>query len=52
MLWACNEDCPEFKEFFSSVLKGQRLKIVLYSDEVTPGRELWAYDGKKFWVLY
>ena len=52
MLWACCEDCPEFKAFFSSVLHGQRLKIVMYADEVTPGRELLAYNQKKLWVLY
>ena len=52
MLWACCEDCPEFKAFFSSVLHGQRLKIVMYADEVVPGRELIAYNEKKLWVLY
>ena len=53
MLWACCQDCNEFKMFFSSVLEGQpRLKIVQYTDEVTPGRELLAYNDKKFWALY
>ena len=52
MLWVCCEDCPEFKDFFSSVLRGQRLKVVMYTDEVTPGRELQAYNDKKLWVLY
>ena len=49
MLWACCEDCPEFKAFFSSTIQGQRLKIVMYSDEVTPSRELLAYNHKKLW---
>ena len=40
MLWVCCQDCPEFKSLFSSVLNGQRLKLIVYSDEVTPGREL------------
>ena len=52
MLWVCCEDCPEFKSFFSSALHGQRLKIVMYTDEVTAGRELLAYNQKKLWVLY
>ena len=52
MLWVCCEDCPEFKAFFSSVLHGQRLKIVLYTDEVTPSRELLNYNHKKLWGLY
>ena len=52
MLWVCCEDCPEFKEFFGSVLRGQRLQVAEYSDEVTPGRELIKYNGKKLWVLY
>ena len=39
--------------FFSSVLEGQpRLKIVQYTDEVTPGRGLLSYNDKKIWVLY
>ena len=28
MLWLCCQNCPEFKSFFRSVLKGQRLKLV------------------------
>ena len=36
MLWVCCKDCPEFKSFFSSKLNGQRLKLFVYSDEVTP----------------
>ena len=52
MLWVCCKDCPEFKSFFSSKLNGQRLKLVVYSDEVTPGRELLKYNRKKFWVFY
>ena len=52
MLWVCCEDCPEFKAFFSSCLKGRPLKLVMYADEVTPGRELLAYNQKKLWVLY
>ena len=52
MLWVCCQECPEFTSFFSSVLKGQRLKLVVYSDEVTPGRELIKYNNKKFWALY
>ena len=53
MLWACCQDCNEFKMFFSSVLEGQpRLKMVQYTDEVTPGRELLAYNSKKFWAFY
>ena len=53
MLWVCCQESTEFKMFFSSVLEGQpRLKLVEYSDEVTPGRELVAYNDKKIWVLY
>ena len=52
MLWVCLNDCPQFKAFFSSVLKGQRLKIVEYADEVTPGRELVKFNDKKLWVFY
>ena len=52
MLWVCCEDCPEFKDFFSSTIQGQRLKIVMYSDEVTPSRELLAYNHKKLWAVY
>ena len=52
MLWVCCDECPDFKDLFSSVLQGQRLRIVEYSDEVTPGRELIAYNEKKMWVLY
>ena len=52
MLWVCCEDCPEFKAFFSSTIQGQRLKIVMYSDEVTPSRELLAYNHKKLWAVY
>ena len=53
MLWVCCEESNEFKTFFSSVLEKQpRLKIVQYSDEVTPGRELVSYNDKKIWVLY
>ena len=52
MLWVCCQECPEFKSFFSSVLNGQRLKLTVYSDEVTPGRELIKYNEKKFWILY
>ena len=52
MLWVCLEQCPEFKEFFASVLQGQRLQVVQYADEVVPGRELIAYNDKKLWVLY
>ena len=53
MLWVCCEDRNEFKTFFSSVLERQpRLRIVQYTDEVTPGRELLAYNDKKVWVLY
>ena len=52
MLWVCCEDCNEFKAFFSSVLQGQpRLKIVQYTDEVTPGRERLSCNSKKIWVL-
>ena len=40
MLWICCRDCPEFKSLFGSVLKGQRLKLVVYTDEIVPGREL------------
>ena len=47
MLWVCCQHCPEFKSFFSSVLNGQRLKLTVYADEVTPGRELIKYNGKK-----
>ena len=52
MLWVCCQERPEFMSFFSSVLKGQRLKLVIYTDEVTPGRELIKYNDKKFWTLY
>jgi Tfp pilus assembly major pilin PilA len=53
MLWVCCKDSNEFKMFFSSVLEGgPRLKLVEYTDEVTPGRELLAYNDKKIWVLY
>ena len=53
MLWVCCQESNEFKMFFSSVLEGRpRLKLVEYSDEVTPGRELVAYNDKKIWVLY
>ena len=52
MLWVCCEECPEFKNFFGSVLRGQRLKIAQYAHEVTPGRELIPYNDKKRWVLY
>ena len=52
MLWVCCEECSEFKDFFGSVLHGQRLEIVQYADEVVPGRELIAYNDKKRWVLY
>ena len=34
------------------MLNGQRLKLAVYSDEVTPGRELLAYNDKKLWALY
>ena len=40
MLWVCCRDCPEFNSLFSSVLKRQRLQLVVYSDEIVPGREL------------
>ena len=40
MLWMCCEQCPEIKEFFASVLQGQRLQIVEYADD------------KKLWVRY
>ena len=52
LLWVCCQECPEFKTFLLSVLHGKPLKIVMYSDEVTPGRELLAYNHKKLWVLY
>ena len=53
MLWVCCQESEEFKMFFSSVLEGRpRLKLVEYTDEVTPGRELLAYNDKKIWVLY
>ena len=52
LLWVCCEECPEFKAFLLSVLHGHPLKIGMYSDEVTPGRELLAYNHKKLWVLY
>ena len=52
MLWVCCKERPHFKSFFSSVLKGQQLKLAIYSDEVTPGRELLKYNDKKFWTLY
>ena len=52
MLWMWCEQCPEFREFFASVLQGQRLQIVEYADEVVPGRELQAYHDKELWVLY
>ena len=53
MLWVCCRESNEFKMFFSSVLEGQpRLKLVEYTDEVTPGRELVSYNDKKVWVLY
>ena len=48
MLWICCEDRNEFKTFFSSVLEKQpRLRLVQYTDEVTPGRELLAYNEKR-----
>lgn len=35
------------------MLEGQRrLRIVQYTDEVTPGRGLISYNDKKIWVLY
>ena len=47
MLWVCCKESTEFRTFFSSVLEKQpRLKLVEYSDEVTPGRELVAYNDK------
>ena len=52
MLWVCCRDRPEFRSVFSSVLNGQRLKLVVYCDEVTPGRELIAYNDKKVWAMY
>ena len=52
MLWVCCRDCPEFTSLFSSVLKGQRLKLVVYSDEIVPGRELQSYNDKKVWTMY
>ena len=52
ILWVCCEQCPEFKEFFASVINGQRLQVAEYCDEVVPGRELIAYNDKKLWVLY
>ena len=53
MLWVCCGDRNEFKTFFSSVLEGQpRLRIVQYTDEVTPRRELISYNDKNIWVLY
>lgn len=53
MLWVCCHESNEFKNVFSSVLEGRpRLRLVEYIDEVTPGRELLAYNDKKIWVLY
>ena len=52
ILWVCCQERPHFKDLFSSVLKGQQLKLAIYSDEVTPGRELLKYNDKKFWTLY
>ena len=54
MLWVCCKDSEEFKSVLSSCLTGEkpRLRIVQYSDEVTPGRELVAYNDKKIWVVY
>ena len=48
MLWVCCRESNEFKMFSSSVLEGQpRLKLVEYTDEVTPGRELLSYNDKR-----
>ena len=52
MLWVCCEECHEFKTFFSSALHGQRVNIVMCSDEVPPGEALLAYNPKKRWLLY
>ena len=34
------------------MLKGQRLKLVVYADEIVPGRELLSYNDKKVWAVY
>ena len=34
------------------MLKGQRLKLVVYFAEVTPGRELLPYNDKEIWAFY
>ena len=52
MLWAVCQQCPAFAILFASILSGQRLKIVEYTDEIVPGRELIKNNDKKIWILY
>ena len=52
MLWVCCRDRPEFKSVFNSMVKGQKLKLVVYADEIVPGRELLSYNDKKVWAVY
>lgn len=55
MLYICIKDSHEFATFFWDVvnrLQGKPLRLVEYSDEIVPGRELIAYNDKKVWALY
>ena len=52
ILWVACKYYPEFTSAFASILHGQRLKIIEYTDEVVPGRELIKNNDKQFWILY
>ena len=52
ILWVACKYYPEFTSAFASILHGQRLKIIEYTDEIDPGRELIKNNDKNIWILY
>ena len=52
ILWVACKDYPEFASAFASILHGQRLIIIGYTDEIVPGRELIKKNDKTIWISY
>jgi len=54
MLWLVLRDSEHFKQSFDTMMAKQGttpIRIVVYSDEITPGRELVPND-RKAWAVY